>query len=245
MTDLITQDFAFPAHLALFLDFDGTLVEFKNDPETVHLTKAQMVLLQQLKQSLSGAMAVISGRDVRDLAKRIPNSFWRLGNHGLYALSPGQIPSNEFESFPPALLSVLAKGLTTFEAAWIEEKGPMIAIHHRAIPQAGQDIYKLAKFHVAADRTSQFNLILQRGHNVVEIKPAEANKGKSITSLMALPPFSGRTPVMIGDDTTDEDGFLAAQNMGGFGIKIGADSTEAKYRVPNQHELYALLGKLV
>lgn len=245
MTEIVTDDFAFPAHVALFLDFDGTLVGFKNDPATVHLNKAQMILLLQLNQSLSGAIAVISGRDIRDLAKRIPDTFWRLGNHGLYSLAPGHMPASEFGTFPSDLLTALAQKLTKYEGVWIEEKGPMIAIHHRTIPQARTDIFKLAKSRVAADRTSGCNLIVQRGHNVVEIKPAEANKGKSITTLMVQSPFSGRTPVMIGDDNTDEDGFLAAQNMGGFGIKMGAGSTQAKYRIPNRSDLYAFLGRLL
>ena len=36
---------------------------------------------------------------------------------------------------------------------------------------------------------------------------------------------------MIGDDTTDEDGFIAARELGGFGIKVGAGKTEATARL--------------
>lgn len=245
MTAVLTDNFAFPAQLALFLDFDGTLVGFKNDPDTVHLTQEQTQVLLQLNESLSGALAVISGRDLRDLVKRIPDMFWRIGNHGLYSLAPGDMPADEFGAFPFELLTVLAQNLTRYEGVWIEEKGPMIAIHHRAIPRAGLDIVKLAKSRVAAHQAPASDLIVQRGHNVVEIKPANANKGKSINALMAQLPFSGRTPVMIGDDNTDEDGFLAVQNMGGFGIKLGPGPTQAKFRVLDSSTLYALLGNLL
>ncbi len=37
-------------------------------------------------------------------------------------------------------------------------------------------------------------------------------------------------PVMIGDDVTDEDGFRAAQDLGGIAIKIGPGPTSARHR---------------
>ena len=244
MAALVKNDFAFPAHMALFLDFDGTLVGFKNDPETVHLSQAHALMLIELHRALSGAIAIISGRDVRDLAKRVPDIFWRLGNHGLYTLPPRQVPPAELGSFPHNLRKALTQDLLKFDGVWIENKGPMVAIHHREIPHAGPDIFNIACALIAADDSSGPDLVVQSGHNVVEIKPHDANKGKSITAMMKIPPFLGRTPVMIGDDNTDEDGFVAVQNIGGFGIKLGLGDTQAKYRVSNRTALYALLDRL-
>ena len=245
MAALVKNDFAFPARMALFLDFDGTLVGFKNDPETVHLSQAHALMLIELHRALSGAIAIISGRDVRDLAKRVPDIFWRLGNHGLYSLSPRQVPPADLGSFPTDLRKALTQDLLKFDGVWIENKGPMIAIHHREIPHAGPDIFNIACALIAAaeDRSGP-KLVVQGGHNVVEIKPHDANKGKSITAMMKISPFLGRTPVMIGDDNTDEDGFVAVQNIGGYGIKLGPGDTQAKYRVSNRTALYALLDRL-
>lgn len=244
MTAFVKDDFAFPVQMALFLDFDGTLVGFKNDPETVHLTRGHTNRLIKLHSALSGAIAIISGRDVRDLATRVPNIFWRLGNHGLYSLPPTHVPPATLASFPDTLRKALTQALQKFGGVWIEDKGPMIAIHHRAIPQAGPDIYKIVYGLIAEADGLRPDLIIQSGHNVVEIKPADANKGKSITAMMKNPPFLGRTPVMIGDDNTDEDGFIAVQNRGGFGIKVGPGETQAKYRVADRDALYALLERI-
>ncbi len=241
----LADDFAFPRNIALFLDFDGTLAGFKNDPETVHLSTEQVALLLQVSRSLAGATAIISGRDLRDLSKRIPNKLWRLGNHGLYSAPPGHMPSARFDTFPPDLRESLAASLQKLSGVWIENKGPIIAIHYRAAPDAGPEIDKILAPHIAAQNEHPHDFIIQRGHHVTEVKPAAANKGMALTRQMALPPFAGRTPIMIGDDTTDEDGFIAAAKLGGYGIKMGGGPTQAKYNLPNRPALYKLLGTLV
>jgi trehalose 6-phosphate phosphatase len=59
---------------------------------------------------------------------------------------------------------------------------------------------------------------------------------------MEEPPFTGRTPVFIGDDVTDEDGFAAVNELGGLSIRVGANGvTSARWRVENVEEFLAWL----
>jgi len=69
---------------------------------------------------------------------------------------------------------------------------------------------------------------VQRGKMVIEAKPAAANKGRALTARMAGAPFSGCRPVMVGDDTTDEDAFAVALALGGDAIKVGAGQSVAR-----------------
>ena len=62
---------------------------------------------------------------------------------------------------------------------------------------------------------------------VVEVKPAAAHKGAALRALASRPPFAGRRPVMLGDDTTDEDAIAAAQALGGLGVKVGPGDSAA------------------
>ena len=51
---------------------------------------------------------------------------------------------------------------------------------------------------------------------------------------MAEPPFNAGSPVIVGDDLTDEDAFAAGLALGGTGILVGAERpTAAQFRLPS------------
>src|SRR5437899_987920 len=56
---------------------------------------------------------------------------------------------------------------------------------------------------------------LQPGKKILEIKPDGRDKGTAVLEYMAERPFSGRVPVFVGDDLTDEYAFVAATHLGG------------------------------
>ena len=66
---------------------------------------------------------------------------------------------------------------------------------------------------------------------VVEAKPKGASKGAAIEAFMVEAPFAGRTPVVVGDDVTDEVGFATVQRMHGLGMKVGPGASVAFARV--------------
>lgn len=165
---------------------------------------------------------------------------WRLGNHGLYSAAPNTVPQDNFARFPKPVHDKIAGKISAFDGVWIESKGPVLAIHHRANPGSGPDIYKA----VSPLITPLDSYNLQIGNNVIEVKPSQANKGEALKQQMHLAPFKGRIPIMIGDDTTDEDGFLAAQDLGGLGIKIGYGETAALHRIQTISQLYKILETL-
>ena len=51
---------------ALFLDFDGTLVELAPEPDAIVIPPDLVPLLAGLRERLGGALAVVSGRAVGD-----------------------------------------------------------------------------------------------------------------------------------------------------------------------------------
>lgn len=212
---------------ALFLDFDGTLVALADRPELVCLTTGTRELLIRLSQATGGATAVISGRSLSDLEANLPNLHLTLvGSHGLELRGAEGKVLQSFEYTGP--LVEAANALSSLAAEFnllMERKPGAVAVHYRDRPEVGSRVR-----HSVSSIASMLGLKSMNGHMVSEITPQGINKGTSIMHLMKRAPFSGRVPVMIGDDTTDEDGFEMAQSIGGFGARIGNDRTCAKYQ---------------
>ncbi|MBU0724585.1 MAG: trehalose-phosphatase [Alphaproteobacteria bacterium] len=223
---------------ALFIDFDGTLAEIGPDPDAIRLAPGMEQVLQALCQRLNGAVAILSGRDIRDLSLRIPSLVWRAGGHGLEVMAPGVLPPAEAPPPPPAaVLAPLEAVVDSHPGVRIELKGPIAAVHYRAAPDAETACVEAAQN--AASVLSGW--VFQRGKMVVEVKPAHAHKGRALQSLASAAPFAGRRPVMLGDDTTDEDAFVAAQALGGIGVKIGEGISAARLRTPDPASVRAWL----
>lgn len=210
---------------ALFLDFDGTLAEIGPDPGAIRLPDGTHEALGGLAHRLGGALALISGRDLRDLVSRTPQGVWRLGGHGIEVLPPGLPPPAPPPPPDEAMLMPL-RAAAGHPRVRLEIKGPVAALHFRAAPEAEAACLAAAK--EASDLV--VGHVVQAGKMVVEVKPAEAHKGAALRRVMAMRPFVGRRPVMLGDDTTDEDAMAAALELGGVAVKVGAGTSVARLR---------------
>ena len=72
---------------------------------------------------------------------------------------------------------------------------------------------------------------------LIDTLPIGFSKGRALRQLAALPNFSNRVPVMIGDDIADLDAFRAAEEMGGYGLKVAGENfseAEAAFRSPTE-----------
>ena len=212
---------------ALFLDFDGTLAELGPDPDAIRIPAETTAALGRLAARLGGAVVLLSGRDVRDLAERTPATVWRAGGHGLETVAPGEPLPAPAPPPPDAVLAPL-RAATATPGVRLELKGPVAALHYRAAPAAA------AACRAAAEAAAAVapGLVAQAGKMVVEVKPAIAHKGSALRRLMEPPPFAGRRPVMVGDDATDEDAIAAALALGGIAVKVGEGPSAALLRAP-------------
>jgi len=223
---------------ALFLDFDGTLAEIGVDPDAILLPPPTHDALGRLGARLGGALTLISGRDLRDLAARTPSCVWRAGGHGLEVAAPGAGLPPAPAPPPEAVLEPL-RAATRIPGVRLELKGPIAALHYRAAPRAEAACRAAAD--VAAAAIAGY--VAQAGKMVVEVKPTGAHKGRALRLMSALAPFANRRPVMIGDDVTDEDAILSAQALGGLGVKVGPGASAARLRAPDPAAVRAWIDR--
>jgi trehalose 6-phosphate phosphatase len=123
---------------------------------------------------------------------------------------------------PPPSLGEIRERLAGFVARrpglLLEDKGSALAIHFRAVPEAADEVEALMRR--LAEREGP-DMAVQPGKMVVEIRPAGPNKGGAVIAFLAEPPFAGRTPIVLGDDWTDEAAFGIVNAEGGRSIRIG------------------------
>ncbi len=213
---------------ALFLDFDGTLVELAPEPDAIVIPPELVPMLAALRDRLGGALAVVSGRAVGALDTFLhPLDLPAAGVHG----SERRAADGHLILLPTPSLDIVeraaAKLLQEQPALAVEPKRGALALHYRQAPQLEALCRRTMEEAVAASP----GVSLLHGKMVFEAKSSLANKGLAIASFMEEPPFAGRRPVFLGDDTTDEPGFSVVQNLGGAGIKVGQGPTLANYRV--------------
>lgn len=222
---------------ALFLDFDGTLTHIQENPATVFLPDGGADVLLRVAKQLNGALVIISGRDIRDLATRTPSTLWRIGGHGLDVCAPGEDPAAVAHEPPETLTAALQSIVASFKSVRLEQKGAVFAIHYRAAPEIGDALHEELQQSVAAYPEYR----LEHGKMVFELKPPGASKGEALTSMMRATPFAGRTPLIVGDDTTDEAAMIAAIKMGGAAIKVGDGESAARLRFDNPDAVWEWL----
>lgn len=231
-----------PDRLALFLDLDGVLAAIEPTPDGVVEQPGRTAMLARLQDRLEGRLAVISGRDIADI-DRICGGAVKVaaGIHGLERRhADGRVERLE----PSAGVARALEEMRAFAEAWpgvlIEDKGLAAGLHYRQAPEAAQAAAELAEALAA-----RHDLIVQPGHMIHELKTPGADKGRALAAFMDEAPFQGFTPVMVGDDLTDEFGFEAAARLGGGGVLVGPQrKTHARWALADQPAAMAWLEAL-
>ena len=226
---------------AFFLDLDGTLLEIADSPDAVGIGPEEQKLLENLRSRSDGAVAIISGRALARIDELFrPLVLPAAGQHGVERRDAKGVRHRH--RFPANVLRPVAVGMRSFAAQHrglvFEDKGASVALHYRKAPQLASAVQ--AAVRQAAEPLGEA-VEVQDGKMVVELKPAGCDKGKAIAQFMEEAPFSGRTPVFLGDDVTDEYGFRVVNAIGGHTIKVGEGESAARWRLESPTAVRAWL----
>jgi trehalose 6-phosphate phosphatase len=207
------------AEWALFLDLDGTLIDLASTPDSVSVEPGLVPVLATLRESLDGALAILSGRSLAVIDRLLyPLAAIAGGEHGAVVRLPqGEIEEAPLETkVPQHWRDAIRARSADWPGLLIEEKAHSVALHYRANPALGADVASLLAEFVAENPAFEVLPALMAR----ELRHSSINKGTALCRLMEQRPFRGRRPLFIGDDVTDEDAVAAAGRMGGAGLMV-------------------------
>ena len=229
-------------HLAVFLDFDGTLVRIAPLPESVRLEQGTRDILQKLAQHRNVTLAIISGRQRAELLRYI--GIRKLKYMGLYGWESNGIKKIPFpvrEALVRTLVSLLAE-LPSYPGVWIEPKRSSFSVHLLgASAETQRQIRERVKKRVQPLRDT---LRVMSNLRDVEVAPVSiGDKGVAVRKFLDEPAMRGALPVYFGDDLSDEPGFVAARK--GISILVGKRrATRAQFSLRGPAEVAAALSRM-
>jgi trehalose 6-phosphate phosphatase len=206
---------------ALFLDIDGTLLDIAPSPGAVVVPLDLPYTLRTVSERLGGALALISGRalDVID-SLMAPLALPAAAEHGaIVRLADGVIETGVPYGVPQSWREHLRAETKDWTGVLVGEKQMSVAVHYRLAPEREAEVRALVMRITAEDPA--FEVLPAR--MAFEIRPRGANKGAAVRRFLETAPFRGRTPVFVGDDVTDEDGFSATREANGMALHVARD----------------------
>jgi trehalose 6-phosphate phosphatase len=229
-------------HLAVFLDFDGTLVRFQRRPGDVRLPAQAKEILARLAGRDNLFLAIVSGRKRDDLVRLV----------GLRGVQLFGLQGSERSSGKPAIRSAAQRALLNAKrevrsllapvpGIWIEDKGAIFTIHYRGAKPTSVERARQILTRILAP--SMHFLHVLNGAKSWEVLPLEiGGKGAAVlTQLRELP--EGTVAVYIGDDGTDETALAVLKDH--ISVRVGeSKNTKANFYLSDPSEVLQFLRRL-
>lgn len=230
----------------LFLDYDGTLVNFVTNPRDATPDQELLNLIRKINEQANTRVVIISGRDKETLG-----SWWQeipvqlISEHGVWmrpvskdwALSEN-VKCDWMKTIRPVLETFVDRTPGTF----IEEKNYSLAWHYRKTDPDLGAIRANELSTVLKDLIANHGLSVLQGNKVLEIKSSDVNKGKAANKLLI--DQNADFIFAIGDDWTDEFMFNELPHSA-ITIKVGIKKTDAKYFIQDTQQVRELLKKFI
>lgn len=227
-------------------DFDGTLCPIAETPSEVRLATGVLALIHNAIACERLKVAVITGRALADIAKRLPSGIIFAGNHGLEITGCGihfeQNEAKHLRSQIVAACDYLRAAACDWPGAFVEDKGLSATLHFRRVDR---NLHSVLLF--AARRTLRSlgpKIALRIGKCALEIRPRVPwDKGSALSYIHEQAgPFD--SCICFGDDRTDESMFRAECSP--FSIRVGrTGSTSATHYLSDPGDVAILLSHII
>jgi trehalose 6-phosphate synthase/phosphatase len=239
----ILDDYKKSESRVLFLDYDGTLVNFSSKPEDALPDEELYSIIDSIAAKDGNDIVVISGRS-RDFLEKIFSSSKNLSlvaEHGAWIRHSGGEWHQTIEvdtGWKKLIRPLLEKYVRHTPGTFIEEKDFSLAWHYRDADVEFSSVNSKELKLQLLDFISNLNIGLMEGNRVIEVKSLENSKGLTASRLLAEKSYD--FILAAGDDITDETMFEKLPENA-YTLKIGLGHTSAKYNLYDVEEFRQLL----
>lgn len=228
----------------ILLDYDGTLTSFKSSPELAFPSENLKELLYNLGNNPKNEVVLVSGRDRKTLDEwfgEMPLTL--IAEHGTFIKkSNWQSTITETTHWKEGVMNIMTQFAINTSEAFLEEKTYSVCWHYRNVEALKGFAQSRELISLLTDYLNGSNATIIDGNKVIEVKPAQINKGKAIQRNYKIEEFD--FCMAIGDDRTDEDLFEVISQYNGITIKVGKTTSKAKYRLETIQLVHSLLELL-
>ena len=240
----IIRSFLQAVNPLLFFDYDGTLVPIREFPELA-VPDGHIISITERLSAYTNVV-IISGRNKDFLDKWFSYlDLTLIAEHGAFIKNPGkewEYSLDNGDSWKEVILPVMNRYSSRCKGAFVETKTASLCWHYR---NADSDLSTLRALELKNELTeliSNMPLQIIDGHKVVEVKRAGYNKGSAARKVFNAEKHD--FILAIGDDKTDEELFSALPDNA-ITIKVGKETTKARYSFTNQSAVIEFLEKLI
>ncbi len=243
----ITDAYAAADKRLFLLDYDGTLVDFQDDPQKASPDEYLYSLLKKLSKNPDNAVVIISGRDKETLEKWVGHlPLGIVAEHGVWNKDmDGEWTHADFleTDWKEEIRPIIESFVDRTPGSFIEEKHFSLVWHYRKSDQGLAEM----RVHELIEQLAQYitprRLQILEGNKVIEIKNASINKGHAVHRWMEK--YPNCFALSAGDDHTDEDTFKALANYpNAYTLKVGHNQTAAMYNLSSNRDVLRTLHTL-
>ncbi len=229
----------------LLLDYDGTLMPYSEDPQSVRPTSDVLNLLTRLAADPHNDVVVISGRDrgiLDEWLGKLPIGL--VAEHGVWTRPHDedwkliQPLANDWKDNIRPVLETYAHRLP---GAFVEEKEYSLVWHYRAADQELGMVRAQELLDYLVNFTANIDVQVLQGSKVIEVKTGSINKGS--TGSYWLRNTNPDYILAVGDDWTDEYLFMALPEDA-YTLRVGLTQSHARYNLSDHKAVLDLLGQL-
>lgn len=229
----------------IFLDYDGTLVNFNMNINKASPDPALYELLAKLYSDKKNEIVLISGRDYQKLDEWFGHLDINLiAEHGAWQKRKGKLWKSIVgltDQWKADILPILNTYVERTPGAFIEEKSYSLVWHYRKVPKGLGDLRVSELTSNLEYLIKDKSLQLLPGNKVIEIKNIEINKGKAAMTFMFRNEYD--FVMGVGDDHTDEDIFKVLPDTA-YTFKVGSSMSAARFYLRNPEEVRQFLHHL-